>query len=256
MKSYIRIWLTSLVLLLGVSVACTPPAPSPTPSDASTGWVRYVVDGDTIELADGRKVRYLGINTPERGQPFYEEAKALNAQLVAGKQVRLEFDMDTRDQYGRVLAHVFVDGTHVNLELVRQGYANVYTVPPNLKYSEDLRAAERIARERQRGLWAQSSSPVRITALDPVSEWVELTNQGDQAVDLSGYTLKDEANHIYTFQGLVLAAGQKVRLYTGNGQDTSDQLFWGLGQDTVWNNDGDTAYLRAPDGALVDLYTY
>jgi micrococcal nuclease len=201
-------------------------------------------------------VRYLGVNTPERDQPFYEEAKQFNASLVEGKRVRLEFDLDTLDKYGRTLAHVFVGDTHVNLELVRQGYANVYTVPPNLKYNEDLLAAEREAREGQRGLWAPADVPIRITGLDPLAEWVELTNQGSQSIDLSGYTLKDEANHIYEFDGFALPAGDSVRLYTGNGRDTAGKRYWGLGDEAVWNNNGDTAYLRDAGGSLVDLYTY
>ena len=218
--------------------------------------VRQVVDGDTIELADGRKVRYLGVNTPEQGQPFYEEAKRFNADLVANKMVRLEFDVDTIDQYGRTLAHVFVGDTHVNLELIRQGYANVYTVPPNVKYSAEFLAAEREAREEGRGLWAQSGAPIRITDLDPVDEWVEFTNQGAQPIDMTGYTLKDEANHIYEFSAFTLRPDQRARLYSGDGQDTETRLHWGLGRDMVWNNGGDTAYLRDPSGALVDVYTY
>ncbi|UCC61820.1 MAG: thermonuclease family protein [Anaerolineae bacterium] len=218
--------------------------------------VSQVVDGDTVELANGRKVRYLGVNTPERGQPFYEEAKQFNAELVADKTVRLELDVDTIDQYGRTLAHVFVGDRHVNLELVRQGYANVYTVPPNVKYSEELLAAEREAREEGRGLWALSGAPIRITGLDPVDEWVEFTNQGDAPIDMSGYTLKDEANHIYEFGGFTLGPKWSARLYTGNGQNTDSELYWGMGNETVWNNAGDTAFLRDPEGSLVDVYTY
>jgi micrococcal nuclease len=252
-------WLWALLFtVLAVSLTgCNLGQPSDatgTPED--TIRVRHVVDGDTIELIDGRKVRYLGVNTPEQGQPFYEEAKQINANLVENQAVRLEFDVETIDRYGRTLAHVFVSDVHVNLELIRQGYANVYTVPPNLKYNEEFLAAEREAREQQRGLWAQSGAPIRITDLDPSDEWVEFTNQGDQPIDLSGYTLKDEANHIYEFDDFTLQAAKSVRLYTGNGQNTSTKLYWGLGDNTVWNSNGDTAYLRAPDGSLVDLYTY
>ena len=250
-------WIWIIVALLLLTVGCDLTVPTKDAgSSQDSSRVSRVVDGDTIELADGRKVRYLGVNTPERGQPFYEEAKDFNAGLVDGKEVHLEFDVDTIDKYGRTLAHIFVDGTHVNLELVRQGYANVYTVPPNVKYSDDMLAAERIARERERGLWAQSGVPIRITDLDPIDEWVEFANQGDGPIDFSDYTLKDEANHIYQFGGFTLQPGKTVRLFSGNGSNTSTRLYWNLGSDSVWNNDGDTAYLRAPDGSLVDLYTY
>jgi micrococcal nuclease len=254
----VKRWMWVLMLLLALSSTGCELLRSG--EDTSGGkdlvQVRQVVDGDTVELADGRRVRYLGVNTPEQGQPFYEEAKRFNADLVANKMVRLEFDVDTVDQYGRTLAHVFVGDTHVNLELIRQGYANLYTVPPNVKYSDEFLAAEREAREARRGLWAQSGVPIRITDLDPVGEWVEFSNQGAQPIDMTGFTLKDEANHIYEFNAFTLRPDQRVRLYSGDGQDTETRLYWGLGSNTVWNNGGDTAYLRDPDGALVDVYTY
>jgi len=247
-------WIILLLTLALSAAGCEPT--DDTNGDQNTERVARVVDGDTVELSDGRKVRYLGVNTPERGQPFYQEATDFNAQLVDGKTVRLEFDTDTIDKYGRTLAHIFVGETHVNMELVRQGYANVYTVPPNLKYSEEMLSAERDAREAQRGLWAQSGAPIRITDLNPIDEWIEFQNQGDQPIDMSGYTLKDEANHIYKFESFTLKAGKSVRLYTDSGQNTASRLYWGLGDKAVWNNNGDTAYLRDPGGALVDLYTY
>jgi micrococcal nuclease len=250
-------WVLMLLALAFSSAGCELlQSGEETGGDKDLVRVRQVVDGDTIELADGRKVRYLGVNTPEQGQPFYEEARQFNASLVSNKMVRLEFDVDTIDQYGRTLAHVFVGDTHVNLELIQQGYANVYTVPPNVKYSDAFLAAEREAREARRGLWAQSGAPIRITALDAVGEWVEFSNQGAQPIDMSGYTLKDEANHIYEFRAFTLRPNQRARLYSGNGQDTETRLYWGLGSDTVWNNGGDSAYLRDADGALVDVYAY
>ena len=116
----------------GGSVPTAPPPPTatlpsatrpPTPSGSETVTVAQVVDGDTIELTNGRKVRYIGINTPERDQPYYAEATAVNRQLVQGKNVQLELDVETFDRYGRTLAYVWVDGVMVNLEIVRQGYA-------------------------------------------------------------------------------------------------------------------------------------
>lgn len=252
-----RLHVVALFIVAWWLGGCDIAQPIPTSQENATEIrVRYVLDGDTIELTDGRKIRYLGINAPERAQPFYEQARLLNASLVADQTIRLEYDVVPVDQYGRTLAHVFVGDTHINLELIRQGYANTYTVPPNVKYADELLAAEREAREDQRGLWAQSAALVRITALDPYDEWVELTNQGDLTVDLSGYTLKDQANHIYAFEDFTLGSKEFVRLFSRNGINTDYRLYWGLGNDTVWNNDGDTAYLRDPDGALVDLYTY
>jgi micrococcal nuclease len=128
-----------------------------------------VIDGDTVELADGRRVRYIGVDTPETHrreggrwvkarEPFGRAAMAANRQLVEGRRVRLEYDVQTHDRYGRVLAYVYVvrpDGSErmVNEELVREGLAQPLTIPPNVRYAERFVALAREAREANRGLW-------------------------------------------------------------------------------------------------------
>jgi micrococcal nuclease len=244
-----------------------PPSNSPTqPLDLETAAVAHVVDGDTIELTDGRRIRYIGINTPERDQPYYQEATEANRQLVSDKEVQLEFDAETFDRYGRTLAYIWVDGVMANIEIVNRGFANAFTVPPNVKYEEEFREAERAARESERGLWAGSDVSLKIVDLNadapgsdkenPNGEWVEITNQGNQPVQMQGYSLKDEANHIYTFKNFEIQPGDRVRLFSGEGRDTSDELYWGLSDESIWNNGGDTAFLRDKQGALVDVYTY
>lgn len=257
-----------LCILLSI-LACNlegTPTPVPPPGDAETFRVKKVVDGDTIVLEDGTKVRYIGLNTPERGRPFYEEATDANRKLVENKGVRLEFDVVEIDRYGRTLAYVFEGEIFVNLELLRQGYANVFTVPPDVKYEELFREAEREAREAERGLWATREMGVKIADIqadapgndkeNPNGEWVEIVNEGSAAVNLEGYSLKDAANHIYTFPAFTLQPGTTVRLYSGQGQDDASSLYWGLVGEAVWNNSGDSAFLRDSEGNLVDDYTY
>ena len=239
------------------SVSATGP---PQPDSLESATVTDVVDGDTIELADGRRVRYIGINTPEREQPYYQEATAANRQLVGGKRVGLEYDQDTFDQYGRTLAYIWVDGQMANLALVQQGYANAFTVPPNVKYEAEFRTAGQEAREAERGLWAGAGVDLEIVTIhadapgsdpeNPNGEWIEVTNRGSTPVLMAGYTLKDEANHLYTFGDFTLQAGGAFKLYSGRGRDGDDELYWGLEDDSVWNNDSDTAFLRDDQGAL------
>ncbi|MDD4879863.1 MAG: thermonuclease family protein, partial [Candidatus Omnitrophica bacterium] len=81
--------------------------------------VARVIDGDTVVLEDGRHVRYIGMDTPERGKPYYGEAKKENERLVKGKTVKLEYDVGKADKYGRTLAYVYVDNIFVNAELVK-----------------------------------------------------------------------------------------------------------------------------------------
>jgi micrococcal nuclease len=275
------------VIILVVSLACSGVNPSPTetptslpvftstpaqesgptqPDDLETATVARVVDGDTIELADGRRVRYIGINTPERDQPYYQEATDANRQLVENREVQLEFDVDTFDQYGRSLAYVWVNGSMANWEIVQRGFANVFTVPPNVRYDETFRQAEREAREAGRGLWAPSEATLKILHIEadapgddrenPNGEWIEIANQGDQPVQMQGYSLKDEANHIYTFGDFIVAPGAKFRLYSGQGQNSSTGLYWGLVGESVWNNGSDAAFLRDAQGALIDTFAY
>jgi micrococcal nuclease len=126
------------------------------------GTVVRVVDGDTIhvQLTDRvEKLRYIGVNTPEihhpsKGEePGGREAAEVNRGLVGGRRVRLELDVQTRDRYGRLLAYVWVGDTMINAELVRLGYAQVMTVPPNVRYQDLFVKLQRQARDAHRGLW-------------------------------------------------------------------------------------------------------
>jgi micrococcal nuclease len=122
-----------------------------------------VGDGDTVIIDNNLKVRLLGIDAPElerEGQPadfLAHKAKAELAKLIQGRRVRLEYDHLRYDQYGRLLAYLFLpDGAMVNAELVRQGLARVYLFPPNTRFQEPLMVAQRQAIEARRGLWQQA----------------------------------------------------------------------------------------------------
>lgn len=123
--------------------------------------VERVVDGDTVIVAGVGSVRLIGVDTPETKHPakaverFGAEASEFLTGLVRGKLVRLEFDWQRKDRYGRTLAYLYLeDGTFVNAEIVRQGYGFAYTKYP-FQFLEEFRALEREAREASRGLWAQ-----------------------------------------------------------------------------------------------------
>lgn len=117
-----------------------------------------VLDGDTVLLTDGRIIRYNAIDTPERGEPFYSEARNYNSRLVAGRVVELEFDLDRHDGK-RLLAYVYVRRSarrvFVNGELVAQGLARVYLHPPNLRYAPLLIDLQTKARKARKGIWSR-----------------------------------------------------------------------------------------------------
>ncbi len=120
-----------------------------------------VIDGDTIELSDGEHVRYIGIDTPEMRpvEAWAEAATEANRELVEGRIVRLELDVQERDRYGRLLAYVWVGDLLVNEELVRRGLAQVSTYPPNVRYERRFLAAQREARAAGCGLWSDEVPP-------------------------------------------------------------------------------------------------
>ncbi len=146
----------------GFSPKETTSEPTPTietsPVEEQTFTVTRVIDGDTIEVEGGERVRYIGIDTPESGC-LADEATEKNKELVEGKEVRLEKDVSETDQYHRLLRYVYVDNLFVNDYLVRQGYAQTATYPPDVKYQELFREAEQEARENDRGLWAEDICP-------------------------------------------------------------------------------------------------
>ncbi|MEK6276543.1 MAG: thermonuclease family protein [Actinomycetota bacterium] len=124
--------------------------------------VTRVVDGDTVEvLIAGREedVRYIGVDTPETVKPgepvqcFGPQASAFNHRLVEGRRVRLVFDAERRDFYGRLLAYVYLRGELVNARLVRRGYARTLTIEPNDTYAALFVRLQRLAGREGRGLW-------------------------------------------------------------------------------------------------------
>jgi micrococcal nuclease len=137
--------------------------------------VTRAIDGDTLQLESGERVRLIGIDTPEMhesdklhrdsqrsgqdvgaikamGKKAYEFTRA----LVEGKRVSLEFDVEKYDRYDRLLAYVYLkDGTFVNAEIVKQGYASLMTFPPNVKYADLFLKLSQEARQKERGLWKE-----------------------------------------------------------------------------------------------------
>lgn len=142
------------------------PADPPASARSADALVTRVVDGDTVEVSIGGRtddVRYIGIDTPETVKPgtpvqcFGPQASDRNHALVEGRRVRLVFDRERRDVYGRLLAYVYADGVFVNAALVRGGYARTLTIPPNTAHAGLFHRLARSAGRDGRGLWAVCS---------------------------------------------------------------------------------------------------
>ncbi len=144
-----------LALLLVVAIVLLSCAPVATESQVT---VVRVIDGDTIEIAGGAHVRYIGMDTPEtypKVEFYGPEAKAKNIELVEGKLVTLEKDVSETDKYGRLLRYVYVDGVFVNGELVRLGYAEAVSYPPDTRYQWQPEQLEKEAKAAKLGIWGE-----------------------------------------------------------------------------------------------------
>ncbi len=227
--------------------------------------VKEVVDGDTIVLSDNNRVRLIGMNTPEQGMYFYEEAKEVLEAMVLDKEVILEKDISEVDIYGRLLRYVYVGDLFVNLEMVRRGFANIYTCPPDLKYTEEFLDAEREARLNEIGLWQETETcMVKIDLnydadgndnLNLNGEYAILKNTGTAPVDIRGWTVKDSGTSIYKFGSYIFQPDSFIYLFTGKGEDAGGKFYWGSYK-PIWNNDHDTLYLRDKAGLLIEIYNY
>jgi len=224
--------------------------------------ITRVVDGDTLELADLSKVRLGGINTPEKNEHYYIEAKENLESLVLDKQVYLEKDITDKDQYGRYLRYVFTVDKFVNAEQVSAGLASSFEYKPDTKYQALFDCLESEAKASGLGIWKGAggynfSANIHQnpdTSSNPNDEYIIITNNGN-SVNMSGWQMKDEATHIYTFKGIGLNTGQSITIYSGKGNDTTELKYWNQAT-TVWNNDGDTVFLRDAQGNLALAYAY
>jgi micrococcal nuclease len=129
--------------------------------------VLRIIDGDTFRVKDGSPkgmiIRVIGVDAPETrntGHKLKSKFGSVSTEylrkLIDGKRIRIEYDIDPVDRYGRTLAYVYLkDGTFVNAELVKNGYANTMTVQPNVKYQTLFLKLEERARKRRLGLWAR-----------------------------------------------------------------------------------------------------
>jgi endonuclease YncB( thermonuclease family) len=267
------------------SVAAAPGSTAPLASaapfesgDAAVWTPVEVIDGDTLRAIgpDGEQtVRMIGINAPEQGECFYDEATAALQFSVGDRDLRLVSDVSDVDQYGRKLRYVeLVDGIDVGAELVKSGYARSHHYDPDVSRNDLYDELQAEAEQAGAGLWAPDAcgAPVASGVSIAVNgqynapgddnfnlneEWVRFTNTGSAPVDVSGWEVADESSsHRYTFEELTLAPGSSVTLYTGCGTDGPSQRYWCNKDSAVWNNSGDTVFLKDASGNTVAAETY
>jgi endonuclease YncB( thermonuclease family) len=239
------------------------------PTGLPKGEVTWITDGDTIEVdleSGSTTVRLLGINAPDDGECFLEEATEHLIQSLKGSVVGV--DRHGEDQFGRTLAYVWQGDDLVNLELVQLGFAIATTPDEAGPPGGSLVVAEQHAYETGIGLWGEtvcgaSSGPAEFeldtSAFNPAGpdgddltgEFVVVSNTSDRTVDFAGWILRDESSaHRYRFgKGTVLKPGERLQI-------TSADTGWEPGGQPVWNNGGDMALLLDANGRVVARWRY
>lgn len=208
--------------------------------------IQRIIDGDTLQLEDGRKIRLININTPEKNQPNYELGMNF---LKSYENKSVEIEITGTDKYQRTLARIFAP-EYLNLELVRKGYAAKFLVDEaELTLFVE---AEEDAIENALGIWIRSPSYGCIeTTIEKKQEKVLLTNRCNN-LNIGGWILKDESTKLYRFP---LVQGESITLHSTHGKDNATDLFWNSTQN-VWNDERDTLYLYDENWSIVHHHTY
>jgi endonuclease YncB( thermonuclease family) len=251
---------------------------------STTAQVLRVIDGVTIEVSADHQiyqVSYIGVGLLEYEQDavVWIRAKEKNEALVEGKQVRLVQDRSDVDSSGKRPRYVLAGGVFVNLEMIRSGYAISVSAPTDLSCDALFTEAQQQAILAERGLWAPAATATRTliplpsataattgamvitgvskrgTLWQEPEEFVEFRNDTEDSIQLKGWTLRDQENHVFVFPSFILGAGQYCRVYTNEYHPTSCGFSY-YSPSPIWNNDGDCAYLKDPYDQLIDTFCY
>jgi micrococcal nuclease len=253
-------------------------------SPSVSAQVVKVIDGVTIEVSlDGETVpvRYIGVDLVEFGEDatIWTQMTEKNQELVEGKTVLLVEDVADTDSSGQLLRYVIAEGVFTNLEMVSSGYAVAASMPPNQSCDALLLDAQMQATQARLGLWAPEPTATRVLMPSPMptplttgpmviglviyrgtpwqepDEFVEVLNDGTAPIQLNGWTLQDDANHVFTFPSFVLGPGEHCRVYTNLYSPTTCGFSF-FRTSPIWENDADCAYLKDPLGEIISTYCY
>lgn len=208
--------------------------------------VKKVIDGDTVKLEDGRTVRLVNINTPEKGDFYHDQAEEFLKE-IEGETIGLE--KLGLGKYGRTLGRIFSD-KYLNLEIIKNGFAHSYIVEDN--ELKEFKEAEKEAFKNQIGIWQRSQFYGCLKVeINKYEEYVII----ESLCNLSFYdwTVKDESTKKYT---IGRTNSKEIKIYSSSGKSSEDEFYWGKGN--IWNNDKDSIFIRDDKGFLVyyDSYGY
>ena len=215
-------------------------------------FVERVIDGDTI-VSGNSSIRLLGINSPERGEMYYDEAKVFLEELILNETVDLQYGKERYDKYDRTLAYIFFKNQNINLELVKNGFANFYFPSgKDINYNDFKNGWEECI-DNNLNLCENSidkcSQCIESRELSVDNQRVILYNSCSFECVLTDWNIKDEGRKIFVFPEFILNPKNSIEIKVGEGPDSENILYWK--EDYVWTKTGDTLFLRDKEGKLV-----
>ena len=208
--------------------------------------VTRIVDGDTIhvKIENGSEeiIRLLGINTPEKNKPYYQEAKDFLKSEIENKSIEILRDIEDIDRYDRKLRYIFYNDQLINVEIVQEGLATTFMLE-GLKYKDKFINAEKFANNNGIALWRKSqdscASCIILIKLEPIDDYFIIKNSCNKICNLSGWIVKDDANHFTYLDSLNTGEEKEYKTKT-----------------EIWNDDHDRFFMRDEKGDLVIFYEY
>ncbi len=223
-------------------------------SNSETAHVQRVIDGDTIEIENKTSVRLLGINTPEKSEIYYNEAKKFLEDLVLNKTIILEFSKNKYDMYDRTLAYIFKDNENINLKIVEEGFGNFYFPSGKDKYYKQFIDAWEKCIEKNINLCEKSldkcSDCIQLKELNYKEQEIIFYNKCNFDCDLNKWEIKDEGRKKFVFPDFDLKSNMEIKIIVSNKTSSDEILFW-KDEDYVWTKTGDTLFLRDKEGKIV-----
>jgi micrococcal nuclease len=244
--------------------------------ESKTGVVQRIVDGDTI-IINNQSTRLLGINTPEKNEEYYQEAKEFLNETLFNKTVKIEYGREKYDKYKRELAFIFFDNKNINLEVVKRGFANVYILNEK-RYEKELRNAWQECIKENKNLCEKSNDIcadcIELKDLDLKSQTAVFYNKCDFSCNLTGWTIKDEGRKKFFFPYFILEKNKEIKIIVGNktisdknenkdnektekkndenkGNEEDNYILYWNNESYVWTSTGDTLFLRDLKNNLV-----
>jgi len=216
--------------------------------------VKRVIDGDTIVLEDNIHVRLLGINSPEKNEKYYLEAKNFLNELVLNKKIRIEFGKEKKDRYKRTLAYLYYNNENINKALIEKGLANPYFPSgKDIHYKEFNYAWDNCIKNKINLCEfseEKCANCILLKELNYKTQEVEFYNQCNFNCDLSRWKIKDEGRNNIIFPEFILNSKSNVKIIVGNETNNNEELFW-KGKNYIWTKTGDTLFLRDKNGKLI-----